>query len=183
MRWVHWTWKMTGLLGLLGLFAGAVSSLLGIGAGIIIVPALSYAWDKFYDAPQKMAQGTALALMIPMAVAGSLRYYFCAEASNWRIAVPVYVYGLVSSAVIVAIPLLFAHYTQHTNVLGHVDWHTAAMLSLTAVAGVVWLGAPLANVLPTETLRHVFGIMTIIIGIRMLGWHMVLYNLCAGKGG
>jgi uncharacterized membrane protein YfcA len=46
---------------LLGLFAGIISGLIGIGGGIIIVPALIY----LFGLTQHQAQGTTLALLIP----------------------------------------------------------------------------------------------------------------------
>jgi len=61
-----------------------------------------------------------------------------------------------------------------------VNWHTVAIMSLTAIVGVVWLGAPLANSLPTEVLRKLFGALAIIVGIRMLGWHAVIISLFSG---
>ena len=45
----------------LGLFAGILSGLVGIGGGIIIVPALVY----FFGMDQKTAQGTSLAVLLP----------------------------------------------------------------------------------------------------------------------
>ncbi len=46
---------------LLGLVAGALSGLVGIGGGIVIIPALIY----FFGFTQHQAQGTTLALMVP----------------------------------------------------------------------------------------------------------------------
>ncbi len=46
---------------LLGLFAGVISGLIGIGGGVIIVPALIY----IFGLTQHQAQGTTLALLIP----------------------------------------------------------------------------------------------------------------------
>ncbi len=46
---------------LLGLIAGIMGGLFGIGGGIIIIPALVIV----FGLTQKMAQGTTLALMIP----------------------------------------------------------------------------------------------------------------------
>ena len=54
---------MTGNLAyvLLGIAAGVLSGLIGIGGGIIIVPALVF----FFGFSQLKAQGTTIALMIP----------------------------------------------------------------------------------------------------------------------
>ncbi|HIH36721.1 MAG TPA: sulfite exporter TauE/SafE family protein [Methanocellales archaeon] len=46
---------------LLGLFAGFISGLIGIGGGVIIVPMLIY----LFGLTQHHAQGTTLALLIP----------------------------------------------------------------------------------------------------------------------
>ncbi len=55
---------------LLGLCAGILSGALGLGAGIILVPILVL----FCAVGQKSAQGMALAVMVPMALLGALRY-------------------------------------------------------------------------------------------------------------
>ncbi|MGB4776098.1 MAG: sulfite exporter TauE/SafE family protein [Daejeonella sp.] len=49
------------LLILIGIVAGALSGLIGIGGGIIIIPALVF----MLGFSQQMAQGTTLALMVP----------------------------------------------------------------------------------------------------------------------
>ena len=46
---------------LLGLFAGTISGVVGIGGGVIIVPALLF----LFGFTQQQAQGTTLALLIP----------------------------------------------------------------------------------------------------------------------
>jgi len=53
----------TTILGLLalGLIAGLVSSVVGIGGGILIVPALVF----LFAVSQKTAQGTSLAMLLP----------------------------------------------------------------------------------------------------------------------
>lgn len=46
---------------ILGLVAGTLSGLIGIGGGIVIVPALVF----FFGMTQQQAQGTTLALLVP----------------------------------------------------------------------------------------------------------------------
>jgi uncharacterized membrane protein YfcA len=55
----------------LGVCAGLVSGTLGLGSGIVFVPSLVFLWGF----EQKSAQGTALAVMVPMALVGALRYW------------------------------------------------------------------------------------------------------------
>jgi len=57
---------------LLGLLAGALSGLIGIGGGIIIVPALVFVFGY----SQQMAQGTTIALMVPpIGILAAWTYY------------------------------------------------------------------------------------------------------------
>lgn len=57
---------------LLGLIAGAFSGLVGIGGGIIIVPALVF----LAGFSQQMAQGTTLALLVlPIGLLGAWEYH------------------------------------------------------------------------------------------------------------
>ena len=56
----------------LGVFAGVLSGLVGIGGGIIIVPALVY----FFGMDQQTAQGTSLAVLLPpTGLLAFLEYY------------------------------------------------------------------------------------------------------------
>jgi uncharacterized membrane protein YfcA len=55
----------------LGICAGILSGALGLGSGIIIIPTLVLVCGF----GQKCAQGTALAIMVPMALLGALRYW------------------------------------------------------------------------------------------------------------
>lgn len=54
----------------LGVCAGVVSGMLGVGSGTVIIPALVLVMHL----PQKSAQGTCLAAMIPMVAVGAIRY-------------------------------------------------------------------------------------------------------------
>lgn len=60
------------VLVLVGLFAGALSGFVGVGGGIIIVPAMIY----FMNMNQMQAQGVSLALlMLPVGILGVMNYY------------------------------------------------------------------------------------------------------------
>ncbi len=57
---------------LVGVAAGMLGGLVGVGGGIIIVPALVY----LLGVSQKTAQGTSLALiMLPVGILGVMQYY------------------------------------------------------------------------------------------------------------
>ena len=57
---------------IIGLFAGAVSGLIGIGGGIVIIPCLVY----IFGFSQHAAQGTTLAMLIPpIGILAALTYY------------------------------------------------------------------------------------------------------------
>lgn len=60
------------ILLLIGLTAGILSGLIGVGGGIIIVPALVY----LVGLSQHSAQGTSLALMLPpIGILAAMNYY------------------------------------------------------------------------------------------------------------
>jgi uncharacterized membrane protein YfcA len=62
---------ITGFV-MLGLAAGALSGLIGIGGGILIVPALVF----LFGYSQQMAQGTTLALLIPpIGILAAITYF------------------------------------------------------------------------------------------------------------
>lgn len=66
----------------IGLVAGFMSSMIGIGGGIVIVPALVL----LLGLNQKMAQGTSLAMLsLPVAFIGAYNYYKNGYV-NWKIA-------------------------------------------------------------------------------------------------
>ncbi len=59
---------VAGLL-LLGLASGVLAGLLGVGGGVIIVPALTLV----FGLPLVLAKGTSLAVIVPTAVFGTIR--------------------------------------------------------------------------------------------------------------
>lgn len=78
----------TFLLLVLGLVAGTISGLFGIGAGVVVTPALLW----LCNLSQTSAQGVAYTVMVPMALLGAWRYHHQPGVTiDWRIA------GLVAS--------------------------------------------------------------------------------------
>jgi uncharacterized membrane protein YfcA len=70
------------ILVLIGVTAGVMSGFVGIGGGIIIVPALVY----ILGVSQFEAQGTSIVLMIPpIGILAAMNYYK-ADAINWKYA-------------------------------------------------------------------------------------------------
>jgi len=64
---------------ILGVVAGVLSGMLGIGGGVILIPALVF----IFGLTQLQAQGTTLALMIPpIGLLAALRYY---QAGNVKL--------------------------------------------------------------------------------------------------
>lgn len=64
----------------IGLAAGMLSGMFGVGGGVIIVPALVY----FLSMTQHQAQGTSLALMLlPIGILAVWNYYK-SDAVNWK---------------------------------------------------------------------------------------------------
>lgn len=60
------------VLALIGIVAGILSGFIGIGGGVIIVPALVY----FLSLSQHEAQGTSIALMLPpIGILAAMNYY------------------------------------------------------------------------------------------------------------
>jgi uncharacterized protein len=108
----------------IGLAAGAFSGLLGIGGGIIIVPAL-VAGLGF---TQKLAQGTTLAMLVlPIGLLGAIEY----------------------------------------SRQGLVDWKVMSWIAVGFLIGNLF-GARLALLLPTPILKKIFGIVMMLIGLKML---------------
>ncbi|MFM1931102.1 MAG: hypothetical protein RL226_405 [Bacteroidota bacterium] len=70
------------ILVLIGLFAGMLSGFIGIGGGVIIVPALIY----FMNLTQFQAQGTSLAIMLPPVGIMALMNYYNAGHVNIKYA-------------------------------------------------------------------------------------------------
>ena len=82
----HWS-----TYALLGLAAGIISGGLGVGSGLVLIPALVL----LFAVPQKSAQGVALTVMVPMALIGAIRYI-----ANPSIKVDPRIVGLVAAGAV-----------------------------------------------------------------------------------
>lgn len=94
------------LIGLvvLGIAAGALAGLVGVGGGVIIVPALVY----IFGFSQKMAQGTSLALLLPpIGILAAYTYYRAGQV-DVRAALVIIIGFLIGS-------LITARYVNHLN--------------------------------------------------------------------
>jgi uncharacterized membrane protein YfcA len=86
-----WVWYVLG-----GLAAGVLSSMFGVGAGILLVPLLSIA----FGFGQKSAQGMALAVMVPMALVGAIRYHLNSDIEiNFPVAGIVAIGGVIGAMI------------------------------------------------------------------------------------
>lgn len=110
-----------------GLGAGLLSGLLGVGGGFIMVPAMVY----LLALTQHQAHGTSLAVMIFVVIPGAITY----------------------------------------SVNGHVDWLVAIELAGGGVFGAI-IGAKIANALSARRLRRYFGLVLILVALRMI-WDVV----------
>ncbi len=108
-----------------GLVVGTISALLGIGGGVLLVPALVLIWA----CSMHTAIGTSLAVITVGSLAAATRHYM----------------------------------------LGNVNIPLAAALAVGAVVGSFFIGAPLAEMIPEETLKKIFGIVLVMFGLRMIG--------------
>jgi uncharacterized protein len=112
------------ILLLIGLMAGSLSGLVGLGGGVVIVPALIY----FLGMSQHMAQGTSLAVMLPpIGILAVMNYYKS----------------------------------------GYVDMKSALILSGAFIIG-GFLGSKVAIALPPQTIKKVFGIVVLLVGLKMI---------------
>lgn len=130
----------------IGLIAGVASGLFGIGGGVVIVPFTM----SLLGFDQKLANGTSLgALLLPVGLPGVIRY---AQAPD---------------AVIATGPEFL------TNILpqyGDVALWVAAPLAVLLLIG-AFFGARLTLSLPTKTVKRLYGVFLLFVGLRFL-WDM-----------
>jgi uncharacterized membrane protein YfcA len=112
------------ILLIIGLVAGILSGFVGIGGGIVIVPALIF----FLGMSQHMAQGTALALMLPP----------------------------------IGILAVYNYYQK-----GMVDIKSSLIIGAAFVIG-GYFGSKVAVGLEPTTVKRIFGIVVLIVAIKMI---------------
>lgn len=114
---------------LVGLSAGILSGMIGIGGGIVIVPCLIY----FLGLTQHQSQGTSLLMMLPpIGVLAAIHYYK----------------------------------SQHMQQ----DPKFLVFAGILAVAFLIggYLGSKVAVTLNQETLRKVFGVVLLVLAVKMI---------------
>lgn len=112
------------ILVIIGLAAGVLGGMIGVGGGIIIIPALVF----LLGMSQHMAQGTSLAVMLP--------------------------------------PIgLLAAYNYYRA--GAVDLKYAAVIAVAFLLG-GYFGSKIALNIPVDTLKRVFGIFLLLMGLQMV---------------
>ncbi|OVE75183.1 hypothetical protein BVX97_05550 [bacterium E08(2017)] len=79
-----------------GIAAGLLSSMFGVGAGILLVPVLTIGFSY----AQKEAQGMSLAVMVPMVLVGAIRYKMNPELNINLLLVLLIAVGAVVGAII-----------------------------------------------------------------------------------
>ncbi len=107
-----------------GISAGIIAGALGVGGGIVIVPALVF----IFGMTQHQAQGTSLAvLLFPVGILAVMNY----------------------------------------NKGGYVNYKFALVLIIAFVLG-SYFGSLLSVHLPDKILRKIFGILMLLVGIKMI---------------
>ena len=76
----------------LGLFAGAIAASLGLGGGIIFVPALVV----LFGFDQHIAQGTSLAVIFPTAIVATIAHTRRGNV-RWPLAIPIGLAGIIGA--------------------------------------------------------------------------------------
>ncbi len=110
---------------LIGLIAGILSGLVGIGGGIVMVPL----FVLFLGITQHNAQGLSLAVMLP--------------------------------------PVTLLAVYNYNKAGGGLDWRIAVIVSILFIIG-GFIGSKIALQLDQKILRKLFGVMMLIVAIKLI---------------
>jgi len=121
-----------------GVTVGIISAMLGIGGGVLLVPALLFIWA----CSMHTAVGTSLAVIAVGSLAAATRHFM----------------------------------------LGNVNLALVAPLAVGMMAGSFFIGAPLAEMIPGELLRKIFGALLVVMGLRMIGLFPYLVEVLHNSG-
>lgn len=131
---------------LVGGVAGVIAGLLGVGGGVVIVPALIWMFG---------VQNVEPAILTHMAVGTSLGTIIMTSISSIR-----------------------AHQRR-----GAIIWGAVRRLAPGIVIG-AWIGAAVADFMPSELLQRVFACFIIFVGVQMLaGWSTGAHRALPGPVG
>ena len=131
---------------LLGVVAGVLAGMFGVGGGILFVPTLTW-----LGLTQLHAEATSLLAILPTAFVGSWRQVRYGNV-NLRAAT---VIGVVSIAG-VQVGVLVGVWRH--NRYGNVRWKPAAVIGVASIGATV-AGAQVAESLPESTLRKLFAVL------------------------
>jgi uncharacterized membrane protein YfcA len=115
-----------GVYAAVGLAVGTVSSLFGIGGGILIVP---ICLSVFQVSEAQHAVGTSTAAIVLISLAGALKHYR----------------------------------------LGNVDLKLALGIAAGAALPAFFIGPQIAEKLPSDTLKRLFGVFAVLMGLHYAG--------------
>lgn len=121
----------------LGLLAGVLSGIFGIGGGVVLVPALLI----FGNLEIKQAIGVSLAVIVPTALSGAVKHYHA----------------------------------------GNIDLELSLLIAVGGVLGGL-LGASLAEYLPAATLKKIYGVFLVLVGLNIVfDWTSGISQRAASK--
>jgi len=85
----------------------------------------------------------------------------------------------IGTSLAVMVPASLAGVLRHHYSFANVDFKLAAALAVGAMLGTALIGAPLAERLPGDTLKQLFGVVMVISGLKMAGlfeWVPTLFH-------
>jgi len=146
-----------GLALVVGLIVGAFSGLFGVGGGILMVPAFLFI-SQFNIKTTQAAMATSLAAMVPIALAGAARHALPHQTGF------IYKAPLIICVASLIVGTLLAKYMPPG---GKVNFQLATAMAVGSVAGSFFIGVPVANMIPSQKLAKLFGLLVVILGLQM----------------